>query len=151
MKNNGLYLINASETIELRSRILRPNQDIKLCSYEEDSFSSTFHVGYFIDNKIMSSGTFIQQSNNNFPSTKLPYRLRGMATSADWQKRGLGKALILFALEELQQRDCDFLWFNARLSAEGFYKKLEFLADSNIFEIATIGPHKVMYKYLQPR
>ena len=144
-----VQLITAEQTIDLRSRILRPNQSIEKCSYPEDNFESTFHLGIFHEGRIISNGTFIQQSHDNFVGAKLPYRLRGMATDAHFQKQGFGKQIIEQALVELKKRSCDLLWFNARTSAEGFYTQLKFNAIETVFEIPDIGPHKVMYKWLK--
>ena len=141
--------ILASETLDLRHRILRPMQDISVCHYEEDNLSSTFHLGIRdVTGKICANGTFIQQSHLLFPKAIRPYRLRGMATDTVAQKQGHGKAILLSALDILRNKKCDLLWFNARTSAEVFYQKLTFEADPTIFDIPTVGPHKVMYKWL---
>ena len=139
--------INANETIDLRHRILRPDQDVTVCQYAQDHLSSTFHVGIRdVNKKIISNGTFIFEQNILFKDAVKPYRLRGMATDIHLQKKGCGRLIIQFALEKLQQIQCDLLWFNARTSAELFYAKLGFSSDSVIFDIPTIGAHKVMYK-----
>ncbi len=142
-------LITANETTDLRHRILRPDQDVDVCHYAEDFLSSTFHVGIRDANKkIISSGTFIAEQNILFKDCVKPYRLRGMATDNHLQKKGCGRLIIQFALEKLQHIECDLLWFNARTSAEIFYVKLGFSSDSVIFDIPTIGAHKIMYKRL---
>lgn len=141
--------ISAAQTIDLRSRILRPMQAIELCNYPEDEFLSTFHLGIFDNNKIICNGTFIQQPHEKFLEAQLPYRLRGMATDTSKQRQGLGSVIVVQSLIELNHLGCDLLWFNARTSAEIFYKKLGFLAMPEVFEIPLIGPHKVMYKWLK--
>lgn len=141
--------ILATETLDLRHRILRPQQDISVCNYEEDNLSSTFHLGIRdVNGKVCANGTFIQQPHVLFPKAKSPYRLRGMATDSHLQKQGHGKTILLLALDILRSKKCDLLWFNTRTSAEIFYQKLNFEADPTIFDILTIGPHKVMYKWL---
>ena len=146
---NTAELIPASVTIDLRHRILRPEHDVSVCHYDEDNFSSTFHVGIRdVSKKIIANGTFMAQAHDLFGLAKNPYRLRGMATETGFQKQGLGRTVVVFAEKELQQRNCDLLWFNARTTAEIFYQKLGFSADPVIFDIPTVGPHKVMYKWL---
>lgn len=132
--------------MDLRMRILRPNQPREACVYPEDNFESTFHLGIIEDGKVISNGTFMQQTQPKFPQAQYPYRLRGMATDLNQQKKGLGQQIILAAEAELKKRGCDLLWFNARVSAEGFYKKLGYDAIEDIFNIDTIGPHKIMFK-----
>ncbi len=140
--------ISASETIDLRSRILRPGQGIELCHYPEDNFATSFHLAIFHDGRIVSNGTFLQQGHNDFSHAQKPYRLRGMATDTLYQRQGLGSLIISEALKELNLRGSDFIWFNARTSAEIFYQKLGFKCEEQIFDIPLIGPHKVMYKWL---
>lgn len=144
--------VTATETLDLRHRILRPGQDILLCHYFEDNLASTFHFGirHELDESypLISCGSFIQQKQELFPTAKNAYRLRGMATDISYQRKGLGQSILQKALVELRKRDGDLLWFNARLSAETFYNKQGFLADKKIFEINSIGSHKVMYKWL---
>lgn len=149
MSTNYPLLISAEQTIDLRSRVLRPGQPIENCHYKEDNYESTFHLGIFASGKVVSNGTFIQQAHDNFKDAKYPYRLRGMATDPNLQKHGLGRSIIEQALIELQKRNCDLIWFNARVTAEEFYKKLGFNVIENIFDIPLIGPHKVMYKWLE--
>ena len=130
-------------------RILRPLHPAEMCRYPEDNYESTFHVGVINDGVVVSNGTFMQQacSHLKLAGTALPYRLRGMATDVDQQGLGLGREIILFAEKELKKRGCDLLWFNARVSAEGFYRKLGYDAIEEVFNIDSIGAHKIMYKY----
>ena len=140
--------ITFNDCIDLRSRILRPDQPIKNCHYAGDDLASTFHLGILKGTQVLSNGTFILEATPKLPEAKLSYRLRGMATDYNYQKQGLGKLILEAALLELKKLHCDLLWFNARLSAERFYKKMQFEALEEIFEIPSVGPHKVMYKWL---
>ena len=148
MKLLKVLKISAADTIDLRSRILRPGQPVEMCRYSEDEFSTTFHLGIFENNKIICNGTFIQQSHESFLNAQLPYRLRGMATEVLKQRQGLGSLIVNEAIAELNKLGCDLLWFNARTSAEIFYIKLGFSSLAEVFDIPLIGPHKVMYKWL---
>ena len=141
--------IDAEQSLDLRSRILRPGQSLELCSYLEDNLPSTFHLGVFVEDRIVCNGTFIQQEHPRFVEAAFPYRLRGMATDPAFQNTGMGSRLIQTSLKILADRHCDLLWFNARLSAEIFYQKLGFEQLAEVFEIPSIGPHKVMFKWLE--
>lgn len=143
--------IQAEDTIDLRSRILRPGQKIELCRYPEDHLPTSFHLGIFEGTHVICNGTFIQQGNPHFPQAQLPYRLRGMASDKPYQGCGLGSTLLKEALVYLKKKSCDLIWFNARVSAEGFYKKLGYQKIDEIFDIPTIGPHKVMYQWLNTK
>lgn len=145
----NIRLISAVETIDLRSRVLRPGQNKEVCHYPEDNLPSSFHLGVLVKNRIVCNGTFLQQGHAHFLKASLPYRLRGMATDPEFQGQGLGKNLLAKALRELQEKKCDLLWFNARTSAEIFYQKLNFAVIGDIFDIPGVGPHKVMFKWLE--
>ena len=139
--------------MDLRTKILRPGQPVELCRYAEDDLPTTFHLGILENNEVICNGTFMQQPSGHplLQTARRPYRLRGMATAKSHQGKGYGREIILFAEYELQQRDCDLLWFNARVSAEGFYRKLGYTAIEDIFNIDSIGPHKIMYKLFAAR
>lgn len=146
MQKQTVEFISSEETLDLRSRILRPGQNLQLCRYPEDNLPSTFHLAIKDKGLVIANGTFIQQAHTNyFQQARFPYRLRGMATDIKFQKQGLGRQIIQNALKELERRGCDLLWFNARVNAEDFYKKLGFIATGDPFELPLIGPHKVMY------
>ncbi len=134
-------------------RVLRPLHPAEMCRYPEDDLGTTFHLGIILDGKVVCNGTFMQQAcaQPELAAAKLPYRLRGMATEPDCQGQGFGREIILTAEQELISRGADLLWFNARVSAEIFYSKLGFNWVGEIFNIDTIGAHKIMYKWISSR
>ena len=142
--------ISASDCLDLRSRILRPGQNIELCHYAEDNLSSSFHLGALDSQsgKILANGTFMKNAHTHFSAATNPYRLRGMATDPDYRGLRLGSRIIASAEMLLRSLNCDLLWFNARESAFTFYEKNDYLYSGEVFDIAGIGPHKVMYKWL---
>ncbi len=141
-------LITSRETIDLRSRILRPGLSVTDCHFPDDDSPSCFHLGVFDNAKLVCNGTFFQQGHEFFPNAVMPYRLRGMATDGAQQGTGLGRMLIAAGMLELEKRHCDLLWFNARVSAEIFYEKLGFKVMGDLFDIPTVGSHKIMFKTL---
>ena len=140
--------ITPEQSFDLRNRVLRGSRPVESCNYAEDRFETTFHIGVLENDKILSNGTLMLQAHKHFPQSHLPYRLRGMATDPEYQKQGHGKLILAAAEAELRKRGADLLWFNARVSAEEFYRKCGFLAVEEVFDIAQVGPHKVMYKWL---
>jgi GNAT superfamily N-acetyltransferase len=141
-------LIKSQDCIDLRSRILRPNQRIELCHFDEDNFESTFHLGVFKNDQIISNGTFMLSTHSYFSKNKNVYRLRGMATDPAFQRQGQGRLILEKAEDILKGKNCEILWFNARESAFGFYEKCGYKKTGDMFDIADVGPHKVMFKKL---
>ena len=146
---DSVKFIKPDQCLDLRTRILRPGQDIKLCIFAEDILPTTFHLGIYDNNKIVCNGTFMQNTHPDFSVAKNPYRLRGMATDTAYQGKNLGSLLLQKAELILKHNyHCDFLWFNAREKAFHFYQKNNFKFHREMFDIPQVGPHKVMYKWL---
>jgi predicted GNAT family N-acyltransferase len=137
--------INASDTYQIRNQILRPGQPIEACHFAEDENEQTFHLGAFIDSKLVSVASFYFERNEKFEE-EYQYRLRGMATLAEHQGKGLSSALLKTAFPIIKQNFCQMLWCNARTSAQGFYQKVGFEKVGDEFDIKGIGPHVLMFK-----
>jgi len=142
-----IRFIKASETHELRHRVLRPHQTIEDCDYPHDNDPDTFHLGVFLDEQLIGIGTFMKEKNDALLGWK-QYRLRGMATQADFRGQGVGRKLMDFAIDHLRSQNSDLLWCNAREVARGFYTRLGFEVVGPPFRIEGIGEHFVMARKL---
>ena len=70
-----------------------------------------------------------------------------MAVLDEYQGTGVGKILLQNIIQQLKHSNSSFLlWFNARVSASGFYAKLGFNIMGEAFDIPNIGPHYVMFQ-----
>lgn len=135
--------IKAVDTHPIRHRILRPHGTIEDCIFKGDTDELTFHLGAFVDKKLVSVASFYFERNTQFPDP-YQFRLRGMATLPEHQGQGLSSALLRTALPAIKQNQCTLLWCNARESAMGFYQKVGFVAHGDVFNIPGIGPHYLM-------
>ena len=140
-------IINSELTYDIRKRILWPHITNENYSIEPDDVDSTFHLGTYFKNQIISIGTFIKETNSKF-DYDTQYRLRAMATDKDYQIKGAGRNLFLTALQILKKKKIMMLWCDARLNAIPFYKALGMKSLEQIYQIPNIGPHKTMYIYL---
>ena len=52
------------------------------------------------------------------------------------------------AEKEIVEKDGTTIWFNAREKAVNFYKKNGFQIIGSVFDVPSIGPHYLMYKFL---
>ena len=113
--------------------------------YKGDDDDLTFHLGAFVEGKLVSVASFYFENQDQF-ADKHPhqYRLRGMATLNEHHGQGLSSALLKTAFPLIKQNQCTLLWCNAREAAEGFYKKVGFSAHGEIFDLPLIGPHRLM-------
>jgi len=148
MKEIETTLIKSHLTHQIRRKVLWPHKKQENCSINEDLLEETFHVGVFFNKEIVSIGTFIKTNNKVFESKYSQYRLRAMGTNKDYQKKSMGKQLILYAKKILIEKNVEILWCDARKKAIPFYQKLGFKTKGNYYKIPEIGLHKLMYLYL---
>lgn len=137
--------IDAKDTHDLRHKILRPNQDIADCKYPGDEDDGSFHLGAYVDDKLVSVASFYIDRHNDIED-EFQYRLRGMATDVEHRGKGYSLALLQTAIPLIEKNNIHVLWCNARSGALGFYQKVGFNVMSDEFEIEGIGPHFVMSK-----
>jgi len=137
--------VDAEKIRPLRHSELRKGQDYSTTSYLKDYEDGTFHMACIVDVKIVTCATFYAEKSKKVKSNNA-YRLRGMATDSQFQRKGYARNLMIESFKELKKRDCDMLWCNARLVAVNFYKSVGFKIIGELFDIEAIGPHYYMYK-----
>ena len=137
--------VNAAIIRPLRHSELRKGEDFSTTSYFRDDDNETFHMACIKEEKIVVCATFYPEFCERVKA-KNAYRLRGMATDSNFQRRGYATVLMRESFNELKKKDCDVLWCNARLVAVQFYKSIGFKIIGDLFDISGIGPHYYMYK-----
>jgi len=137
--------VDAEKIRPLRHSELRKGQDFSTTSYLKDYEEGTFHMACIVDDEIVTCATFYAEKSMKVKSNNA-YRLRGMATDSQFQRKGYARNLMIESFKELKKRDCDMVWCNARLVAVSFYESLGFKIKGDLFDIAEIGPHYYMYK-----
>ena len=137
--------VDAERIRPLRHSELRKGQDFSTTSYLEDYEVDTFHMACIVDEKIVTCASFYPEKSIKIISDNA-YRLRGMATASNFQRKGYATDLMSESFKELKNRNCDVVWCNARLVAVDFYKSAGFNIIGEIFDIEAIGPHYYMYK-----
>jgi ribosomal protein S18 acetylase RimI-like enzyme len=137
--------INAEETYPLRIAILRDGMTL---SHEMlgDHENETLHLGLFESDNLVCIGSFMKASKDLFKGSQ--FQLRGMASANAAQGKGFGKLLMEEAELRLKNSGVEILWCNARTVAIEFYKKLGYQTVGNVFQVAEVGPHYLMFKQL---
>ena len=136
--------ISSSETHLIRKEVLWPHICNNNYSLPIDNKKETFHLGTFVNNDLVSIGTFLPDFNTAF-SKKNQYRLRAMATKKKYAGNGYGTKLFLFAISILIRKKVELLWCDARIVAIPFYKKLNMQSLDKTYDIKDIGLHQTMY------
>ena len=134
--------------LSLRNIVLREGKlRDEECIFLNDDAIDTFHLGYVLNQDLISVASFHHQPRQGFSGEA--YQLRGMATDATSQGKGYGNQLVNFAIVYLKGQKVNYIWCNARQKAFKFYQSLGFEFISEEFEIPGIGIHKAMYLKIQ--
>ena len=135
------------EVIDLRHRVLRPNQPRSSCYYPEDSSKFTIHFVAKLGNKIIGSASVYKQKHPDF-SLKQSWRIRGMTVLPEYQRQAIGTHLLETCINHAIKMKGDVIWCNARIDAVKFYKQSGFKIIGDEFELPDIGPHFLLAKNL---
>jgi predicted GNAT family N-acyltransferase len=137
--------INALDTINIRREMLRQDFPAEACHYPGDDDDLTFHLGGFVDSKLVSIASFYFLKHDSIEEEN-QFQLRGMATLPDHQGQGISSQLLKTAFPIIKQNLVNVLWCNARKTAIGYYESVGFEKVGDEFEVDKIGTHILMYK-----
>jgi ribosomal protein S18 acetylase RimI-like enzyme len=139
--------ITARTAFEVRHPVLRTGKPLESCHFEGDDLPTTFHLGYYIDEQLVGVVTLMKNTHTTI-DVATAFQLRGMAVLPNFQKRGIGDALVKKAEAMILARGGTLIWMNAREIAVRFYEKLGYKKHGVPFDIPKIGLHFVMKKSL---
>lgn len=137
--------INALDTINIRREMLRKDFPENACHYDGDDNELSFHLGGFVENKLVSIASFYFNKHESIQEEN-QFQLRGMATLPEHQGQGISSQLLKTAFPIIKQNLVNVLWCNARKTAIGFYESVGFEKVGDEFEVDKIGTHILMYK-----
>ncbi|MCB0763616.1 MAG: GNAT family N-acetyltransferase [Flavobacteriales bacterium] len=140
-----IQFIKTAETYPLRLQVLRPGGEPEDAHFATDRTDGAFHLGARSGNSVIAIASFHPEKHAGLKGWK-QFRLRGMATHPDHVGKGIGKALLTFAMDHLKAQHADLLWCNARVLAVPFYEKLGFIREGPEFDIPGIGGHFLMHR-----
>jgi len=110
-------------TWRLRQEVLYPAQ--KLYEMELDEDQEGIHFGAFTDDKLVGVISLFQ--------TETSFQFRKLAISTEYQKKGIGNALLQRVEEFAESEGGTVIWCNARVSAIGFYMKAGYTHTGKLF------------------
>jgi GNAT superfamily N-acetyltransferase len=130
------------EILALRHGVLRPGLPPESALFEGDEEAATRHFGAFDGGTAIGCLSFMRRDRGG-----AVYQLRGMATAESAWGTGVGRALLRFAEEALvAEIGACGVWCNARVESIGFYERLGWRVVSEVFDVAGVGPHRVMVR-----
>ena len=95
--------VDAEKIRHLRHSELRKGQDFSTTAYLRDYEEDTFHMACIVDEKIVTCATFYPEKSIKIKSNNT-YRLRGMATDANFQRKGYASELMKESFKELKKK-----------------------------------------------
>ena len=140
--------ISAFETIIVRHPVLRAGKPIESCNFEGDDLPSTVHFGLNLQNQLIAVISAFEVKNKLFTEEN-QHQIRGMAVLEEFQKSGFGEQLLNYCENQIRLKKGELIWFNARETAVGFYKKSGYEIIGGQFEIPDVGPHYVLFKKIE--
>jgi len=140
-----VHKVQASDTLVLRKKILRPQFTLEQCNYPGDSDISTYHLGCIISNDLSGIVSIYKRSNEDICSG-IGYQIRAMATCDKVRGQGVGLKLLNEAENIAFGLDADYMWANARSTAIGFYVKAGYKIIGQEFYIEGVGAHFIVFR-----
>jgi GNAT superfamily N-acetyltransferase len=139
------------EIVDLRHGILRAGLPRDTAIFPGDALSTTRHFGAFILRDGIARAVGCATFHLSWWEDAPAWQLRGMATAADVRGKGVGRALLQLAERELlfNESGLNVFWCNARVPATGFYELMGWSVVSDVFDIATAGPHVRMFRRIE--
>ncbi|WP_295653581.1 GNAT family N-acetyltransferase [uncultured Mucilaginibacter sp.] len=110
-------------TWQLRRNVLYPNSMLWEMEMDEDNHG--YHFGAFIDNQLIGVVSLFQQQD--------VWQFRKFAIDPAHQGKGIGRLLLQYISQFVQNEGGSRLWCNARLSAIEFYLKSGFIETGEYF------------------
>jgi GNAT superfamily N-acetyltransferase len=117
--------ISAEEAQPLRAAILRPGVPFEASVYPHDDDEESIHMGAFEDGELVTVASIFHEPPPG-EEHQTAWRLRGMVTLPEVQRRGYGRAVLLQCISRIARRGATLLWCNARTDAVDFYRGLQF-------------------------
>ncbi|SDM17962.1 Acetyltransferase (GNAT) family protein [Catalinimonas alkaloidigena] len=144
--------ITAAETRLLRHRVLRPRQKPNTLIFTGDTHPLALHAGAFVPDPAEAERLVGIASVTPEPCPAAPrafgWRLRGMATLPDVQRKGFGAALVNACLDHIRKHGGTVVWCQGRTSALPFYRAMGFEPYGEEFNVPLSGPHFLLWRSL---
>lgn len=115
--------IEASDTWDLRHRIMWPEKSIDYVKLDEDK--DGVHFGLFKDEQLVSVVSLFITGNEA--------QFRKFATDYIVQGNGYGTKLLQHVLLVAQQNEIEIIWCNARADKASFYKRFDLVETDQKF------------------
>ncbi|WP_160062685.1 GNAT family N-acetyltransferase [Psychromonas sp. L1A2] len=125
--------IKWQDTISVRHQVLWPHKPPEFCRVEGDE--QALHFAVMGSQQIVCVASLYIDNNTA--------RLRKFATLSAFQSKGVGSFMINYLIDNLKQQGINYLWFDARESALGFYQRFGFDKMGELFYKSDIAYYRM--------
>ena len=142
--------IRATETHDLRHRILRSHEPRSLRAHPSDTGPGALHIGSFLNGQLIGIGSIVPEPRDNAP---LPtsWRVRGMAVLENMRGTGVGGKILQALIDHASAQALPAeIWCHGRANVQGFYERFGFVQEGDLFDQPGTGPHVLLVKTLPP-
>lgn len=115
--------ITPEQTYPLRHSVLWPDKPLDYVKVEDDA--DGYHFGAFDNGALIAVISLFVNGQES--------RFRKFATRPDYQRKGVGTALLNHVIAEARRLEAKVLWCDARMDAADFYRRFGMNAVSEVF------------------
>ena len=120
--------LSVADVRPLRRSVLRAGMPVQDVDWPEDDYDGVFHVGVVDAGEVVAVSTWIPQAAPaGLGAAEPSVHLRGMATGAGAQGRGLGGVVLEHGCALGRARGFASVWANGRDAALSFYRRHHFV------------------------
>lgn len=115
------------KSVELRTLVLRKPLGLSFTKEELQAENNQLHFLCFVDGKVAGSFIFVKSNQNKL-------KMRQVCIDKDFQKKGIGSQMMLFAEKWAKENNYNQIYCNARNNALAFYQSLNYQIEGESFE-----------------
>ena len=142
-----IKFVSSEDIYPLRHKILRPHRHYEEIIYDTDDELNTFHVGAYLNGKLVGIVSFNQDNIEDFPG--IHYRLRAMAVLPEYRKNNIGRKIVEYGISLLKEKSVNLVWCKGRVNVQGYYEQIGFMSYGETFDYPDLGAHIILYKELR--
>jgi GNAT superfamily N-acetyltransferase len=142
--------VTAADTFPLRQRVLRPLETVDELARRWDGDPEPCHFAALDAGTVIGSASVGRESPPWSTEQQPSWRLRGMATTEDRRREGVGTALLATVIDHVREHGGGLLWCNARIAAVSLYQRAGFTSRGDGWDDPNLGPHIAMELCVRP-
>lgn len=125
--------IHSEATLELRQKVLWPNESCDFCRVEGDEQAT--HYGAYSNDVLIGVASVYEHSGS--------VRLRKFAVEEEHQGNGIGSAMLTHIINSVKKSEAHTFWCDARQNATEFYERFGLRIEGDSFYKSGIAYYRM--------